>query len=140
MSPTTASLYIAGMLSTHYGTPVHMSSSCRAGIHYYCCCVAGVPVSADIVLRTSFLSIATWLNSKHASSASEVSEGPQDMDTDTTSEPVPLSNGAEASEQSTAQDEIIKKVMQELVFHSRAEVMVCHDLSLLRSGGPGLQK
>lgn len=80
-----------------------------------------MPVSADIVLRTSFLSIATWLNSKQAGSASEVAEGPQDMDTDSGAS-VPDLNAAEAREQSTAQDEIIKKVMQELVFHSRAEV------------------
>ena len=80
-----------------------------------------MPVSADIVLRTSFLSIATWLNSKQAGSMSEVAEGPQGMETDS-GEAVPASNGAEGSEQSTAQDEIIKKVMQELVFHSRAEV------------------
>ena len=79
-------------------------------------------MSADTVLRSSFLSIATWLNSKQASSASEVSQGPQDMETDS-AEPGSASNDAEASsEQSAAQDEIIKKVMQELVFHSRAEV------------------
>ena len=78
-------------------------------------------MSADIVLRTSFLSIATWLNSRQAGSIAEVAEGPQDMETDS-SACGPAPNGVEASEQSTAQDEIIKKVMQELVFHSRAEV------------------
>ena len=83
---------------------------------------AGVPVSADVVLRTSFLSIATWLNSKQASNMSEVTEGPQDMETDISGDSVPDSNGAGAGEQSAAQDEIIRKVMQELVFHSRAEV------------------
>lgn len=86
---------------------------------------AGVPVSADIVLRSSFLSIATWLNSKQASSAADASEGPQDMDTDS-AQPLTASTSGEAgSEQSAAQDEIIKKVMQELVFHSRAEVSCC---------------
>lgn len=78
-------------------------------------------MSADIVLRTSFLSIATWLNSRQAGSIAEVAEGPQDMETDSSAHG-PAPNGVEASEQSTAQDEIIKKVMQELVFHSRAEV------------------
>lgn len=83
---------------------------------------AGVPVSADIVLRSSFLSIATWLNSQQASSAADVSEGPQDMDTDSAQPLAASDSGEAASEQSAAQDEIIKKVMQELVFHSRAEV------------------
>ncbi|KAL3147888.1 hypothetical protein ABBQ32_002606 [Trebouxia sp. C0010 RCD-2024] len=87
-----------------------------------CFAFGGVPVSADIVLRSSFLSIATWLNSKQASSAADASEGPQDMDTDS-AQPLTASTSGEAgSEQSAAQDEIIKKVMQELVFHSRAEV------------------
>lgn len=44
------------------------------------------------------------------------------MATDSADEPAAALNGAEASEQSAAQDKIIKKVMQELVFHSRAEV------------------
>lgn len=51
------------------------------------------------------------------------------MDTDSAadssvaSESGPHSNGAgPGSEQGAAQDEIVKKVMQELVFHSRAEV------------------
>lgn len=90
--------------------------------------ITGVPASADVVLRTSFLSIATWLNSQHASSTSELLEGPQAMDTDSAAEPTAKAaadssaNGDEASEQSAAQDEIIKKLMQDLVFHSRAEV------------------
>ena len=87
------------------------------------------------MLRTSFLSIATWLNSKQAGSVSEVAEGPQDMDTDSAASG-PISNGAEASEQSTAQDDIIKKVMQELVFHSRAEVS-CWSSSECKMGGAG---
>ena len=87
---------------------------------------AGVPVSTDTVLRTSFHSIATWLNSKEADSTSEVASGPQDMDTDSAAAE-PHSNGhaqgsADSADQNAAQDQIIKKVMQELVFHSRAEV------------------
>lgn len=89
--------------------------------------VAGVPVSADVVLRTSFHSIATWLNSKQASSTSEVLEGPQDMETDSAAASPQLNGHSQDSalhsaDQAAAQDEIITKVMQELVFHSRAEV------------------
>ena len=90
-------------------------------------------MSADTVLRTSFLSIATWLNSRQAGSMSEVAEGPQDMETDSGAS-VSESKDAEANEQSTAQDEIIKKVMQELVFHSRAEVS-CWSSSESKMGG-----
>ncbi len=87
---------------------------------------AGVPVSADIVLRTSFHSIATWLNSKEAGTTSEAVEGVQDMDTDSAA-PSPHLNGhnessSDSADQKAAQDQIIKKVMQELVFHSHAEV------------------
>ena len=87
---------------------------------------AGVPVSADIVLRTSFHSIATWLTSKEAGTTSEAVEGVQDMDTDSAA-PSPHLNGhnkrsSDSDDQIAAQDQIIKKVMQELVFHSRAEV------------------
>ncbi len=85
---------------------------------------AGVPVSADIVLRTSFHSIAIWLNSKEASNTSKVLEGPQDMDTDSAAPAQHIKGHTQgsSSDQQAAQDQIIKKVMQELVFHSRAEV------------------
>ncbi|DBB07277.1 TPA: hypothetical protein ACH3X3_008782 [Trebouxia sp. C0006] len=91
-----------------------------------CFAFGGVPVSADIVLRTSFHSIATWLNSKGAGTTSEAVEGVQDMDTDSAA-PSPHLNGhtessSDSADQTAAQDQIIKKVMQELVFHSRAEV------------------
>lgn len=83
-------------------------------------------MSADIVLRTSFHSIATWLNSKEAGTTSEGVQGVQDMDTDSAA-PSPHLNGhnessCDSADQPAAQDQIIKKVMQELVFHSRAEV------------------
>ena len=83
-------------------------------------------MSADIVLRTSFHSIATWLNYKGAGTTSEAVEGVQDMDTDSAA-PSPHLNGhnessSDSADQTAAQDQIIKKVMQELVFHSRAEV------------------
>lgn len=83
-------------------------------------------MSADIVLRTSFHSIATWLNSKEAGTTSEAVEGVQDMDTDSAATSPRLNGHNESSsdsaDQIAAQDQIIKKVMQELVFHSRAEV------------------
>ena len=83
-------------------------------------------MSPDTVLRTSFYSIATWLNSQEADTTSEVANGPQDMDTDSAAAS-PHSNShaqgsADSADQNAAQDQIIKKVMQELVFHSRAEV------------------
>jgi hypothetical protein len=83
-------------------------------------------VSADIVLRTSFHSIATWLNAKEAGTMSKAVEGVQDMDTDSAA-PSPHLNVhnesfSDSADQTAAQDQIIKKVMQELVFHSRAEV------------------
>ena len=81
-----------------------------------------MPVSADVVLRTSFYSIATWLNTQQASTASDLVSEPQDMDTDSAAHSQSNGTDAVSTEHSKAQDEIIQKVLQELVFHSRAEV------------------
>lgn len=87
-------------------------------------------MSLDIILHTSFVSIATWLNAQEASTASDPAAGPADMDIDRpTAEQPPIEAtpaGPEAScsspDQAAAQEQIVKKVMQEFIFHSRAEV------------------
>ena len=83
---------------------------------------AGVPASSDIILHNSFVSIATWLNAQDASTAADSSTGPADMDIDSPA----AESGPEAvpssPDQAAAQEQIIKKVMQEFIFHSRAEV------------------
>ena len=89
--------------------------------------VAGVPVSPDIVLRTSFTSIASWLNSQQAINGSDTPDGPQAMDTDAAAASAVASasdaNATGGSDMTAAQDEIIKKVMQEFVFHSSAHAV-----------------
>ena len=103
-------------------------------------------MSPDIVLRTSFHSIATYLNAQEASTSPELVTDTEDMQVDAAHSAQNASNGRDTTaqsnvqtnsaqvngigqnggaEHSAAQDEIIKKVMQELVFHSRAEVSVC---------------
>lgn len=90
-----------------------------------CFCV-GIPVSSDIILHTSFVSIATWLNAKEASTADDIIEGPASMDIDPPAAEASTSSSSEAAasnpDQAAAQEQIIKKVMQEFIFHSRAEV------------------
>ena len=90
------------------------------------CMPAGVPVSADIVLHTSFLSIATWLNARHKDPSAPTPEGAQDMEMDPPAAVVLSEAGGGAAgnspDEQAAQAKIIKKVMQELSFHSRAEV------------------
>lgn len=87
---------------------------------------AGVPVSADTVLHTSFVSIASWLNAKHKDLAHPSPEGAQDMEVDLPAAVVLSEAGSGDAgggpDQQAAQEQIIKKVMQELIFHSRAEV------------------
>ena len=91
------------------------------------CCCLGIPVSSDCILHTSFVSIATWLNAKEASTANSMTDGPASMDVDPPAgENTASSSGAVANspDQVAAQEQIIEKVMQEFIFHSRAEVWV----------------
>lgn len=106
--------------------------------HHMLSSFTGVPVSSDVILHTSFLSIATWLNAKDASTADGTSAGPSDMDIDPPAAQKDLSEamssgpgaassspgaGPSSPDQDAAQEQIIKKVMQEFIFHSRAEVI-----------------
>ena len=89
-----------------------------------------MPVSADTVLRTSFHSIATWLNA-HPEAAPEITSDTQPMtldtapNNDTTAASASLADSASTA-QTAAQKQIIAKIMEEMIFHSRAEVCCLH--------------